>query len=179
MILNYNNFINESKNIRIPKISIDNIFFHGTTTQSDGVFLDINYDNSDWDAIWVADDENIAEEFSEDKKYDDDDILTVYKIKIKTKKIADIDFELSKRLSNYYELDDFRDMIDILKSKGFDGWKVNGSIGSKLYNDYAIFYSDLIEIGGVKFFIDNQWTEYFQLNDANEYLKANTKLEIE
>lgn len=50
--------------------------------------------------------------------------------------------------------------------------KHQGSIGRSLYNDFAIFYDDLINIKDVKFFINDEWTEYMSLEKAEFFLES-------
>lgn len=169
MISNFKFF--ESVNY-IPRIKMNGEYYHGTILQEKELITELKIGYSDFDAIWVTDNEDIAEKFAEDKQYDDDEIIAVYKVIINSNKIADIDFATSKQLINKYELDDFRDIIDILKSKGYNGWKTPGSIGRNLYNDFAIFYEDLINLKDVKFFINNDWTEYMSLPNAKIFLES-------
>jgi len=169
MIKKFNLF--ESVNY-IPKIRMNGEYYHGTILQDNEIITNLHLGYSDFDAIWVTDDENIAEEFAEDKKYDKTDIIVVYKVIINTSKIADIDYEMSKDLIEKYELDDFRDIIEILKNKGYNGWKTSGSIGRTLYNDFALFYENLITIKEIKLFINNDWTEYMPLSTASNLLES-------
>jgi hypothetical protein len=169
MIIKFNLF--ESVNY-IPRIKMNGVYYHGTIIQDNELITELTMGYSDFDAIWVTDNEKIAEEFAKDKQYDDNEIVVVYKVIVKSNKIADIDYSTSNQLIDKYELDDFRDIIEILKSKGYNGWKTPGSIGRNLYNDFAIFYKDLINIKDVKFFINNQWTEYMSLPNAEKFLES-------
>jgi hypothetical protein len=160
----------EYREPEIPSIKIDDIFYHGTTTQRDGLFDYLSTNESDYEAIWFTDDEYIAEKFAENKNYNDEDITTIYKIKVKLDDIADINYALSKELKDFYELEDFRDIIPILKNENFNGWKTSGSIGYEQYDDYAIFNGNYIDILEVKFLLDNDWTDYLPLDKAKQFL---------
>jgi hypothetical protein len=53
-----------------------------------------------------------------------------------------------------------------------NGWKTSGSIGRTLYNDFALFYENLITIKEIKLFINNDWTEYMPLSTASNLLES-------
>jgi len=118
--------------------------------------------------LWFSDDEDIANDFA-DNFYDDmDNIKIIYNVEINSSDIADISYELSKEIVDFYGYDDFRECIPMLQEKGFDGWFTTGSIGSKIYDDIAIFDEDVFFIKECKMFIDGEWTDYITLNEAEK-----------
>lgn len=188
-MLKYLDFINENKKNSIEKIiqekintiTLNGIFYHGSSIQNDkydgyNLIDELSTGYSDFEAIWITDKEDIANDFSEEATRSDDDIRCVYKLKLNNvKNIADIPYQMSKKIINEYELFDFRESIDILKDAGYNGWKTIGSIGKKTYEDFAIFYENLIYIIEVKFYINDNWTDYFNIEDATNFLKNKNK----
>lgn len=158
--------------MRIPSIKLNGEFFHGTIIEKgESIFEEFQEGYSDWNAVWFSEDENISREFSEDKNWGDENFINIlYKVQINAKKIADISYELSEKISNYFDLDDFRDIIPELIKKKFQGWCVPGSIDTHKYNDYAIFDLSTIEIIGVSFKDGDNWTDYISIRDANRIL---------
>lgn len=164
--------LNEDR-LYIPKTKLSGIFYHGSLINGDDdIFNELNLGYSDWDAIWLTDDENIAEEFSEwhSGVYDNETRL-VFRVKMNVRTIADITYDLSKRIIGTWGLSDFRESIPILKQKGFNGWITTGSLGYYTYNDIAIFNPNLIKIQDVKLLLDNDWTDFMNINDAQELIE--------
>lgn len=156
--------------IKIPRIKLSGNFYHGTVlVNDDNLFYRFDSKNSDWNAIWFADDEYIAEEYSDWKGgYGDgfSEIRVVYRVGVNIRSIADISYELSQEIKFEWELEDFREAIDILREKGFKGWQVPGSLGHNIYNDIAIFYPDEIKIQDVKLYLNDEWTDYMSIDEA-------------
>ena len=46
-----------------------------------------------------------------------------------------------------------------------------GSIGSSTYDDIAIFDESFFEVIEAKFFIDEKWTEYMIIEQAEEFFE--------
>lgn len=162
--------INESR-LTIPKTSLNGTFYHGSTLRDDDYVIEhFNFGNSDYDAIWLADDEAVADTFSTWHSSDTNDVRVVYRTNLKINNIADISYELSQRLVEDWALYDFRDSIEPLKKKNFNGWITTGAIDFIKYNDIAIFYPDKIQILDAKLFINGDWTDYMSIDDANDML---------
>lgn len=157
---------------RIAKFKIKGTFYHGTAVQAgDNLISEFNPRYSDWDATWFSTDESISEEFSDHNFRDKSETAIIYKVKLECGPIANISYEQSQRMMESWALDDFREVIPILKQKGFNGWKTPGSIGGTMYDDYAVFNPSCIKsIEAVKLFIKNNWTEYMSISDAEDIL---------
>lgn len=164
------NRLNESR-LKIPKIKLNGTFYHGSFVgENDDLFDELRVDYSDYGAIWVADEETVAEEFSEWHSSDKKDIRFVFSIKIKTNKIAEISYNLYQDLLYEWGFSDLRDSIPILKKMGYNGWSTSGSLGYTSYNDIAIFNADLINIESVKLLLNNNWTDYMSISDAQDLI---------
>lgn len=158
----------------VPTIEIDEIFYHGTSIVDCEFFNELEYGYSDWEALWFCEEEHIAEEFSEDRAYNNHhNVEVIFKVKLNSNKIASINDHMAQEMMEYYGLeDDFRDMIDILEQKGFEGWKIVGSIDGKVYEDVAIFTTTnrhVIKELSMKFKTDDGWSEYIDISEAEEY----------
>jgi len=161
--------INESR-FSIPKTKLNGIFYHGSILlEDDDLFNEFDFSRSDWDAIWLADDEAVADEFSGWGGYDDG-IRVVFRVEINVNSIADISYELFKIISEMWALSDFREAIPLLKQRGFNGWETSGSLDRIEYNDIAIFNPSSINIQDVKIFLDDDWTDFMDINDAQELI---------
>ena len=133
--------------------------------------LELGY--SDFEAIWFSSNEDVSEEFAENRKSsDDNEIIAMFKVHLKSSDIASIDYELSQEINDFYGYYDFRESIDMLVSEGFEGWKTIGSIGYTQYDDYAVFDEDIIEEKAIKFYINDEWTEYIPINQAQDFLNS-------
>jgi len=173
-------YYDEESDVEIPSTYINDIVYHGTALNpnEDSLFDEFKIGHSDWDAIWVSEQEEISEEFAEEKKHEDD-IEILYRIKLDADNLADISPETHEETKSYYGYEDLREFIPTLSQMGFEGWMTTGSIGSNLYNDIAIFDEDLIVIDGVKLKINDEWTDYLSLDKAYkifENMKLNERL---
>jgi len=158
---------------RIRKLKLNGTYYHGTSIGSeDDLFSEFNPGHSDWDAVWFASDENISEEFAENSYRDDNEIKAVYEVNLKCNAIADIDYTQAEEIKNQWGLYDFRESIPMLKQKGFNGWKTTGSIGYNVYDDIALFNLGCAKIVGVKLFIDDNWTDYMPLSEAQDIIDS-------
>lgn len=158
---------------RIKKVKLNGTFYHGTSIGSDDeLFSEISPSYSDWEASWFSSEESISEEFADNTYRDENEVKVVYKVNLQCAPIAVIDYNQYKNIMNDWALDDFREAIPILISKGLRGWKTTGSIGSRAYEDIAIFSSHCIKIEGVKLFLNNKWTNYMTLEKAQALINA-------
>lgn len=165
--------ITESR-LHIPSMKLKNMeAYHGSTINyKDGDRTIGRFDTrySDWDAVWFASKEYVAIEFAEQWE-NDESVTAIYKVKINCKKVANIDYELSQELSEYWGYEDFREAIPMLTNKGFRGWIVPGSIGDMTYDDYAMFYpAEDVEIISVSLKLKGNWSKDMSLEEADEIL---------
>lgn len=169
-LVNFNDFIYESRKPRIEKIKIGGIFYHGSVVQ-DGILFDkpdVGY--GDYDAVWFSSEEFISKEFSENWE-SSVDLPIIYKVEIKENKIANIPYDKFLELKEYYMLDDFRDIIEVLVELGFNGWKTTGSIDNDVYDDYALFRTDNMHVISAKIKIDGDWSDYMSLDSIRSILR--------
>lgn len=167
---------------RLPRKRLDGVFFHGFSVNKEyntDIFNEFDFSYSDWEAVWVAEDEYVSDEFSSWKSNDDDsDIRVVYKVQVKTTGIADISYEQSQDIIEYFGLSDFRESIPYLKQKGYKGWITPGAIDSMRYDDVALFYPDeQTRILEAKLFINEDWTDYMSLSDAQEMINKHFEID--
>jgi len=155
--------------MKVPKIRINGEFYHGTVVTGSNLIYTFNSDYSDWDAVWVTNDEEIAEEFADNWR-NETDILAIYKVHVKLTGVADIDYDKYQEIAEYSGTRDLREFIPTLIDKGYNGWRTIGSIGSLQYDDFAIFDPSNIKILSVKLLTHGGWTEYMTLADAQEFL---------
>ena len=157
---------------RIPRTSVNGIYYHGFYVEDDsGLFDELNTGCSDYDAVWVTEEETIADEFTDYNSYSDNSIKVVYQVQVKSTGIADIDYQISREILDSWGLSDFRESIEILKRKGFKGWITPGSIDLHMYDDIALFYPDeQTKIVSVKLFMNDDWTDYMDLDKAQEII---------
>lgn len=164
-------YLIEQSRMGIRTMKLNGTYYHGTVVLDDDIFDSFKIGHGEYDAIWVSDVEYIAEEFSEWKGgYDDNEVRVVYEVTIQTDRIANITYETSKKLTEKWGLYDFRETIPYLQNMGFNGWLTTGSIGYHQYDDIAIFNPEVIKINGVKIFINDDWTDYMSINDAQQLI---------
>lgn len=167
---------------RLPRKRLNGEFYHGFSVNKEydntDIFHEFDFSYSDWEAVWVSDDEYVADEFSSWKTNDDDDIRVVYKVKVNTTGIADIPYEESQDIMEYFGLSDFRESIPYLKDKGYKGWITPGTIDSTRYDDIALFYPDeQTQILEAKLYINDDWTDYMSLPEAQEMINKHYGIE--
>ena len=163
--------LNEGR-LSIPKTKLNGIFYHGSIVlEDDDLFDEFDLGYSDWDAIWLADNETVAEEFSDWRGGYDNETKVVFRVKINVNSIADISYELSERINEIWALSDFREAIPLLKQRGFNGWVTTGSLDRIQYNDIAIFNPNQINVQDVKLYINDNWTEFMNINDAQNLIE--------
>lgn len=155
-------------------LTLDGYFYHGTVLRKDEELIEkLETGYSDYDAIWVSSEEDVADDFSDQFGVEEGEIRCIYKIKLdNVENVVKLTYEQTQDIMEEYGLFDFRESIDILKNMGYKGWLTIGTIDEKIYDDYAIFYEDLIYIEEVKFYINEQWTDFMKINDAIEFLKT-------
>jgi hypothetical protein len=158
---------------RIPRKKLDGIFYHGFTIADDsGLFDELSTNQSDWEAVWVAEEEWVAEEFSDWKSYSDDEMKVVYQIQVKSTGIAEVSYETSQNILDEWAISDFRESIDVLKRMGYRGWITPGSIDRHQYEDIALFYpNEQTKIQAVKLYIDDDWTNFMNFDEAQEIIE--------
>lgn len=154
--------------VDIPKISIEGEFYHGTTLIDDNFISHLEIGYSDYDAIWFSWDESIAESFSSWHYTQDEGIKIIFQVELSSDNIAFLSDGVVEELKDFYGRFDIREAIPDLVNQGFDGWKTTGSIDEMVYDDFAIFDDDLIDIKSCKLKIDGEWTEYMNVNDAEK-----------
>ena len=169
--LNEQQILNEGR-LSIPKTKLNGVFYHGSILlEDDDLFDEFDLGYSDWDAIWLADNETVAEEFSDWRGGYDNEIKLVFRVKINVNSIADVSYELSERINEIWGLSDFREAIPLLKQRGFNGWVATGWLDRIQYNDIAIFNPSSINIQDVKLFLDDNWSDFMNMNDAQELIE--------
>jgi len=162
----------------INSIELNGTVYHGSSvdlTEDDATLIsELREDYSDWDAVWVSDEESIAEEFSENSNWGDEDSLlyVVYEIEANCDNLAELPYDLTQELKEFYGLEDFREIIPTLTQNGYNGWLTTGSIGNRQYEDYALFNPSCLQIKRVKFLVGDEWTEYMSIQEGEEFLES-------
>ena len=112
--------------------------------------------------------------FSKEKIYDEDiDIQIIYYCHIKEKSIAYISYDMYELICSKNNLESLKDYIEVLKEKKYNGWKTIGSIGSHIYDDYALFYiDDNVKITSAKIKIGDAWTDYMSLDEIENIIST-------
>lgn len=155
-------------------------YFHGTVMEKSEPITALTM-NGEFEAIWFTEEEEIAKEFVE-YRVGGEEIKEYYKVilslEVKANKIIHLTYEETKNLNEKLEVDDFRENIPFLKKKKYNGWIIPGSIGYHKYEDMCVFYEKLIQVKGISFFIDDDWTEYFDLQKAQEFMDNITKVDF-
>lgn len=132
--------------LKIPVTAVNGTFYHGSSVESgEDPFEVFEFGYSDWDAIWITPDKYVAEEFCSwqgDKGRD----FYLYTVNFSSKNMALIDMSVFKDLQECFGFDDLREYISFLSQHGFDGWVTQGSIGRTIYDDIAVFDTDLLKI---------------------------------
>lgn len=162
----------------MPKIiSFDDEYYHGTVMNKTDLITQLNIGDDLFQAIWFTTDEYIAEKYA-DNKFDDE--INQYKVilllTVKANNIASFTYEEVVELLEKLKLEDFRETITFLKKKKYKGWQVPGSIDLDLYNDMCVFYENLIKVKGISFFINDDWTPYFDLQKAKKFIENSNKV---
>lgn len=165
----YYNEDDEEYGVDVPKTSIDGTYYHGTTLR-DGEFINrLEVEYSDHEALWFSWEDDVSDEFADNYYNEGENIKIIFEVYLKSDNIADLPYELTQEINDFYGYEDFRESIPMLHDeKGFDGWKTMGSIGSRIYDDIAIFDESLVEIKSCKLFIGGDWTDYMPLDEAEE-----------
>lgn len=164
-------FLTEARKPKISKTKIDDEFYHGTSIAADDDLFEPSIGYSDYDALWVTDELEIAHEFAENSNWGDESIIyATFKTEIRSTKIANLEFDLVKNLMDYYGYEDPRELIPILDQSGFDGWLTSGSVGRHVYNDIAIFNSSLLNFNEVQLLVDGDWTDWMSFGEAQDMI---------
>jgi len=161
--------------IRIPKTKINGIYYHGTVVKDKEVFRSFSFGYSDWDTIWFTDNEKVAEEFSDNAFRDEEnEYMIIYKVQLKEKDIANIDYSLFRRIEDEEGMDDMREYIPTLIRRGYSGWKTLGAVNSIQYDDIALFDLDNVKILSAKIKFKGNWTDYMELSEIQEMVDPNS-----
>lgn len=166
----------DPETFEIPTITVNTICYHGSCyKKNQGIFDNLSSDYSEWGATWVCPEENIAEEFAEERHGEfANNIPVVFRTKVKLNKAANIrpyEKDTWDQIMEALGFSDIRELIPYLKQKGCDGWITTGSLDTQLYYDIAVFY-DNIDVLDVKVKINNYWTPYMKKNQVNHVLKT-------
>ena len=146
--------------------------YHGTyISEKSDLIEQFTTGYSDYDAVWFSTNEDIAEEFAYNSARKDSDILIIYNVILKLDSIAIINDNLAEEIKDFYGLFDFREAIPILVRNRYDSWEVTGSIGSKQYDDIAVFDESKIDIISAKIKINGKWTVYLPLTKIEKILE--------
>jgi len=119
---------------------------------------------TDWEAVWVTDNEAMAEEFCD---YAGDMGIPI-KYRINLELARALAFE-GGDLWIFDELgygDDVRVAIPLLVSLGYDGWITTGSLGWNRYRDIAVF--DDLSVDDVALKIGDEWTDWMSPEEADD-----------
>lgn len=164
--------------IEIEKISINGTYYHGSTFDLEsGEFDNLDSDYSDWGAVWLTSDENVAEIFAKDwNDFDDENTFPiVFKIELNVDNIADIDVNRKPEFDEYLSemgFFDYRELITHLKRMGYNGWETTGSIGHTYYDDVAIFGD--VNINVAKILKNGVWSDYVPIENIMDELGSNS-----
>lgn len=149
------------------------ICYHGTciNKNTESVFEELKEEYSEFDAIWVTPDEDVAEIFAKDNRRDvENPVILVFKLKVQLESMAVIlDNEYWRDFMSNYECDyDLRDCIPVLRDMGFDSWYTAGAVDQTFYDDIAIFgYGTKAFISHVKFLgPSGHWSSYIPIEKA-------------
>lgn len=147
--------------VEIPNgVSVKGPFYHGSCLDpEEGPFEAIIRSMSEFDAVWVSDEEWASEMFA-NEECTDGGYKVVYKIDTDLENAAPLTKETADAITEFFGEPDLRETIPYLERAGYDGWTTLGSMGRDLYTDIAIFREGL-DISLMKIFIDGEWTEYF------------------
>lgn len=163
-----NEYYDDEDVIDVPKTTIDGTYYHGTTL-NDGDFINsLRADIGDYEAIWFAWEEDVADEFASNHYTIDENMKIMFEVELKSDNIASMSEDLFEEIMDFYGYFDPRESIEILQQQGFDGWKTTGSLVGRVYDDIAIFNDSLVDINLCKLFIDDEWTEYMPLGEAED-----------
>lgn len=161
-------------------VSIQGPFYHGSCLDpEEGPFEAIVRSMSDYDAVWVSDEEWASEMFAGDNCGGDgkdgaNGYKVVYKIDTNLENAAPLTKETAESITEFFGEADLRETIPYLERAGYDGWTTLGSMGSNLYTDIAIFREGL-DISLMKVFIDGEWTEYFPPSEFRGKMEGKMK----
>jgi hypothetical protein len=152
--------------------SVSGEFYHGTSIDEGEVYRELDPNYSDWEAIWFANDENISQEFGENRT-NDGDTQVVYTVEINSDKIVYLGQQDFEDIKEHYHLEDLREAIPILRQAGFDGWQTLGSIGWNQYDDFAIWNMDVVTIKSIMLMdAEGEWSEKMSLDQAQEIVSS-------
>jgi len=153
----------------IASTEFSGICYHGGIRNNESLQENISDDYSEWEAIWVTEDENVARDFALQYGVAANEIGVIYKLNVQLNKAAifshnDYAWEEFKK---YNQCRDPRECIPYLKQAGYDGWITTGGFNTYLYQDIAVF-GGRIDIIEAKILKDGVWTEYKDVSEFTE-----------
>ena len=167
----------EEEEMRFKSKPFNDVCYHGTDVQpGEALFDELNMNYSDHEAIWVTDEEDIAEEYSRRNlnsyrpEANAGHVQVVFKVNVAMQNAAQINsLEEWKEFTLNYSLDmNLLENIPFLRSMGYDGWITLGGMGSRGYKDIAIFNPSAVNILEVKVMTSTGWTAYMPVREAQE-----------
>lgn len=155
-------------------VSISGPFYHGTCIDpNEGPFDELYSGMSEFDAIWVSEDEWVSEMFANDD-CGENSYMVVYRLDNEINNAIPLSKEIVDGLTTIFDEPDIREIIPNLEMAGYDGWTTMGSIGEHLYTDIAIFKNS-VSISDMKVKIGDEWTEYFPPEEFGSIMKGKMK----
>ena len=151
--------------------------FHGSVIQpGEELFSEFSSQYSDYGAVWVALEEEVAKIFA---LRSGSDFTTGY-IPVVFRCIINLDKCI--QIYNKHCWDDIADRygfsnssladaIPSLTGMGYDGWKTLGGISGRVYEDVASFYERKVNITGVKIMTPRGWSEFVDINTGDEMIE--------
>jgi len=149
----------------IPSTTLSGIYYHGSLADPNNIFTELEEGYSDWGAIWVTDEESMAEGFAKTwHEPEENEIPIVFQVQVNLNKVAEIsdqNYEWEE-FKDIYAIDDPREAIPHLRQMGYDGWITTGSMGPRAYTDIAIFGGNiqLTHVKVLKNDPEDEWSEW-------------------
>jgi len=117
--------------------------YHGSYVEhGENLFNDLTDDYSDWEAVWVTPDQDVAKEFAASRGGDIGTPI-VFQIKVKLDNMATITQSDSREMHDELDLYTLQEAIPYLRQYGYDSWHTMGSMGYHGYEDIAVFGGSL------------------------------------
>ena len=158
--------------------SFNGEYYHGTVMDRNVFFNELKMINSEWEAIWFSEEEEVAREFTNDREdgMENGELTVIFLLEVKAKKIIDLSYEETQQLGDEYGFYDFRESISFLRKK-YNGWIVPGSIGYVRYRDMCVFDPKFIKVKGISFKeSEDEWTPYMDILKAKAYVDNSNRV---